>query len=140
MNMASTAKVPKLIPNFESEDEEFEFWETHDPEEYFEETPIEDIVLNIKPPPMKAVTLRMAPSLVAKLKETAAEYGVGYQTLARELLKQALRGLPEREPPVSGRARAVARSLAEGNRSASRASRPTATESAGRRSKAEQTS
>ena len=132
--MAGTKRVPKLIPHFESEDEEMDFWATHDPEEYFEETPIKDIVLAIKPPPKKAVTLRMEPSLVAKLKEVAAEYGVGYQSLARELLRHSLRGLPTREGAASARARGVARRMAEGKTTTAKPASPTAAKPAGRRS------
>ena len=125
MKMANTKQKPKLIPQFASEDEEMDFWATHDPEEYFEETPVEDIVLAIKPPPMKAVTLRMEPSLVAQLKEIAAEYGVGYQSLARELLRHSLRGLPPKDGSAPAKTRSVARRLAEGKATSSASKAPT---------------
>ena len=94
--MARATRVPKTIPDFKSEDEEIEFWDTHNPDDYFEETPIEDIIVAIKPQPKKAVTLRMEPSLIARLKEVAAEYQVGYQTLARELLRRSLGRVPRK--------------------------------------------
>ena len=58
--MAGAKKAVKLIPHFESEDQEMDFWATHDPEEYFEETPIEDIILAIKPPPARPAGQRSA--------------------------------------------------------------------------------
>ena len=56
----------------------------------FEPTPVDDIIVAIKPETKKAVTLRLEPSLIERLKEHAARHNMGYQTLARELLKHAL--------------------------------------------------
>ncbi|HEY3396776.1 MAG TPA: CopG family antitoxin [Armatimonadota bacterium] len=102
--MAKTAKMPKTIPAFQTEDEEIEFWDTHNPDDYFEETPLDDIIVAIKPEPKKAVTLRLDPVLLARLKEVAAQHHMGYQTLARELLRHALS-----VPPVAARAAAQAK-------------------------------
>ncbi len=88
--MTNGSKRPKTIPDFQSEDEEIEFWDTHDPDDYFEAEPLEDLIVAIKPQPKKAVTLRMDPDLLAQLKEVAAQHHIGYQTLARELLRHAL--------------------------------------------------
>jgi predicted DNA binding CopG/RHH family protein len=123
--MAGAKKAVKLIPHFETGDQEMDFRATHDPEEYFEETPIEDIILAIKPPAKQPVTLRLEPSLVARLKEVAAEYGVGYQSLARELLRHSLRGLPPR---------ALAEPTAAPEPAQRRAAGPTLPRPAGRRS------
>ncbi len=55
----------------------------------------------LKPPPMKAVTLRIEPDLIARLKQVVAEHRVGYQTLARELLRYSLHALAPREARIA---------------------------------------
>ena len=40
------SKTPKkVIPRFDTEEEELEFWDTHDPTEYFEDEPDSEIVI-----------------------------------------------------------------------------------------------
>lgn len=90
--MTKQTRAPKTIPAFRTEDEEMEFWSTHDPDDYFEAEPLEDVIVAIRPRPKQAVTLRMDAELLAQLKEVAAQHGIGYQTLARELLRHALSG------------------------------------------------
>ena len=82
-----TAK--KLIPHFESEEEEIEFWDEHNLEE-FDWEPADDIVLAIKPERKQPVTFRLEPSVIAQLKEIAGRAGIGYQTLMRGLVKRGL--------------------------------------------------
>jgi len=77
------------IPAFKSLEEEFEFWETHDPEDYADGI-ADDIVLAIKPRPRVPVTLRLDERLVDDLKRIAEEENVPYQTLARALLIQGV--------------------------------------------------
>lgn len=69
--------------------DELLFWDEHDPEE-FDDGPAEEIILAIKPQRKKAVTLRLEPSLIRTLKEVAGAHGMGYQTLARQLIKLSL--------------------------------------------------
>jgi predicted DNA binding CopG/RHH family protein len=88
--MAKKRHIPKIIPVFHSQAEELEFWDTHDSDEYFESTPVDDIIIAIKPEKKKPVTLRLEPSLIDRLKKQAARHDMGYQTLARELLKHSL--------------------------------------------------
>ena len=87
MPKEKTAK--KLIPHFESEEEEIEFWDKHDLEEFAWE-PADDIVLAIKPERKQPVTFRLEPSVIAQLKEIAGRAGIGYQTLMRGLVKRGL--------------------------------------------------
>jgi predicted DNA binding CopG/RHH family protein len=77
------------IPAFRSPEDEFEFWETHDPEDYADGI-ADDIVLAIKPRPRVPVTLRLDQRLVDDLKRIAEEKDVPYQTLARALLIQGV--------------------------------------------------
>jgi predicted DNA binding CopG/RHH family protein len=103
--MTKATGVPKTIPAFQTEDEEIEFWDTHDPDDYFEAEPLDDLIVAIKPQPKKAVTLRMDADLLARLKEVAAQHHIGYQTLARELLRHALSGGTPRGAGAKGDAK-----------------------------------
>jgi len=80
----------KLIPDFASDEEERAFWDTHDPEEYFEDEPI-DVVWDLRPEKKKRVTIRLEPSMIAQLKEMAEELDMPYQTLTRGLIRRGLR-------------------------------------------------
>jgi predicted DNA binding CopG/RHH family protein len=86
----------KLIPRFKSEAEEIEFWETHDPDDYFSE-PADDIIWDVKPEKKRRITLRIEPSVVAELKALAEKHSMPYQTLARGLIKRGIRELQEAE-------------------------------------------
>ena len=79
----------KSIPEFASEDKELAFWDEHDLEE-FEHESAEDILLSVRPEPMKAVTLRMEPSLILRLKRIADKEDLPYQALIRTLVKRGL--------------------------------------------------
>lgn len=93
----------KFLPDFDSEEEELEFWTTHRIEDY-ETEPVDDIHWNISEETKKRVTLRLQPSLIDELKEFAAEVDLPYQTLTRALirrgLEQARRERDERQAAV----------------------------------------
>ncbi len=74
--------MPK-IPQFTSEQEEAEFWATHDATEFLDETTLVDEVFVDARPPKKQISLRMDPDVIDTLKGIAAQKGVGYQTLIR---------------------------------------------------------
>ncbi|NLO04917.1 MAG: hypothetical protein GX131_03705 [candidate division WS1 bacterium] len=84
----------KRIPKFSSEDEEREFWDTHDPDGY--EWEVADDLRFDLPEKKKRVTIRLEPSLIAQLKELSAEVEIPYQTLTRLLIRRGLRQV-ERE-------------------------------------------
>ncbi len=92
----------KFIPEFASDEEEREFWETHDIRDY--DNGPADITWNISEEKKKRVTIRLQPSLIDELKEFAEEVEVPYQTLTRALirrgLEQARRERAERQAPV----------------------------------------
>ena len=87
-------REPKLIPDFASEAEEIEFWDSHDPDEYFTE-PADDIIWDLKPEKKKRITLRIEPSVIEELKALAEKLDTPYQTLARGLIKRGIRQLQE---------------------------------------------
>lgn len=90
--MAKRQRKRKEIPDFHSEDEELNFWDTHDIEDFIE-GPAEEIALALKPRKKRPVTLRLEEKLIKRLKEIAAKQGVPYQALAREVLWRVVRAL-----------------------------------------------
>ena len=84
----------KEIPAFASDDEEREFWETHDIRDY-DDGPATDVVWDLRPEKKKRVTIRLEPSMIAQLKEMAEELDIPYQTLTRGLIRRGMRQLQE---------------------------------------------
>ncbi len=82
-------KQARALPDFASEEEELEFWETHDPRD-FDGGPADDIVLAIKPPPKKRITLWLDEAVIKKLKAIARRHDMPYQPLTRGLLRRAV--------------------------------------------------
>ena len=79
-------KVFKSIPHFKSEDEEREFWATHDTTDYFDtEKPI-DLDLSQLKPSTESISLRLPQYLLARIKELANSKDVPYQSLIKVFL------------------------------------------------------
>jgi predicted DNA binding CopG/RHH family protein len=89
MSEETESRGKKKLPAFASEQEESNFWDTHDSTEYFEDTTPEDIVFVDARP---RVTIKLEREALVRLKEVAQRKGVDYETLARmwvlERLKQ----------------------------------------------------
>src|SRR5437867_4068187 len=78
------------IPRFQSEQEESEFWDTHDATEFLDETAPADLKF-IGPPPRKVlISIRFDQETIDKLKMIAEHKGIGYQTLIRMWVKEQL--------------------------------------------------
>lgn len=75
------------IPKFNNEDEEREFWATHDATEY---TAAEEQIVDMEfvDRRKRAITLRMDPQLKHDLIIIANRKGIGYQTLMQMWLKE----------------------------------------------------
>lgn len=84
-------KNKKKIPHFKSEQEEREFWETHDTTEYFDmDNPIKMSFPNLKPT-TKSITLRMSVSMYDDLKVLANKQDVPYQSMMKMFLAEKIR-------------------------------------------------
>ncbi len=78
----------KPIPKFKSEDEERNFWATHDTTEYFDTTkPIKLDLSNLKRS-TRSVTIRLPESLIYGLKVLANKKDVPYQSLMKMFLAE----------------------------------------------------
>ena len=100
--MNRTKKIPQVrlrVPKFGSEAEEAAWWDAH-PEvivKAFERAYGKKAVQRVlgeeqkpKRPPTQAVTMRLPVEDVARARRVAARKGLGYQTLVKTLLHEAL--------------------------------------------------
>jgi predicted DNA binding CopG/RHH family protein len=77
------------MPKFHSEQEESDFWDTHDSTDYLDNLPeIDARFVDVRPKTM--VSLRLQPELIEQLKVLAKQKGIGYQTLIRMWLMERL--------------------------------------------------
>ncbi len=79
----------KKLPVFKNEDEEREFWATHDLTEYFDTT---KAIINPQLPKLKpstkTITIRVTDSLLNSLKRLANKKDVPYQSLDKIFLDE----------------------------------------------------
>jgi len=84
-------KKLKPIPRFKNEDQEREFWATHDTTEYLDTSkPIKIVFPNLRPS-TKTITLRIPASLLNTLKNLANKKDVPYQSLMKIFLAEKVR-------------------------------------------------
>lgn len=84
-------KKPKTTPQFRSEDEEREFWATHDLTDYPDQFKPVEIDLSELKPSTKSITIRLPESLLAALKTLANKRDVPYQSLMKILLAERIK-------------------------------------------------
>lgn len=82
--------MPKPIPKFENEDEEREFWATHDSTEYMDWGQAEKVLLPNLKPANKVVSLRMSETMLNELKLLANKMDVPYQSLMKVYLRERI--------------------------------------------------
>ncbi len=71
------------IPEFKSEEEESDFWDSHSATEFFDETkPIEMHFVDARPR-KTLISLRLDTATISQLKQAGHRRGMGYQTLIR---------------------------------------------------------
>lgn len=81
-------KKVNIIPHFKNEDEEREFWATHDVTDYMDSfEPVELDLSNLKPS-TESISLRLPQSLLTRIKEMANKRDVPYQSLMKIFLAE----------------------------------------------------
>lgn len=84
------SKIAKTIPQFKNEDEERDFWTTHDTTEYFDmDSPVE-LDLSALKPSTTPITIRLPMSLLHSLKTLANKKDVPYQSLMKIYLSERI--------------------------------------------------
>lgn len=90
-------KKLKQIPIFKNEDEERDFWDTHDLTDYFDMSKAEEVIFPNLKPSKETISLRLPQFLLARIKELANAKDVPYQSLMKiflaEKVKEELRSL-----------------------------------------------
>lgn len=79
----------KKLPKFKNEDEEREFFASHDLTDYFDmsQAIINPVLQNLKPS-TRTVSIRLPESLIAALKTLANKRDVPYQSLVKIILSE----------------------------------------------------
>ena len=80
----------KNIPEFKSEEEEFDFWSKHDSTEFVDWSEAKPVkMVNLKPS-LRTISLRLPVSMVEDLKMLANQRDVPYQSLLKVFLAERL--------------------------------------------------
>lgn len=79
------------IPKFKNEDEEREFWSKVSLADFFEIKDFEKVSFPNLKPTSESISIRIPKMMLARLKETANEMNVPYQSLIKNYIKQGLR-------------------------------------------------
>lgn len=79
-------KKLKQIPNFKTQDEEREFWNTHDSTDYIDWSKAERVVFPNLKPSTESISLRLPQALLARLKSLANAKDIPYQSLMKTIL------------------------------------------------------
>ena len=84
------SKSLKPVPQFQSEAEEREFWESHDTMEYVDWSKAKPVVLPNLKPSSTSISLRLPISLLDQIKVAANKRDVPYQSLIKTWLAEKL--------------------------------------------------
>lgn len=88
-------KEIKKIPEFASEEQEHEFWATHDSSEYVDWDQAETVTLPRLKPSLKTISIRLPKIMIDDLRLLANKKDVPYQSLMKmfiaERIEQELR-------------------------------------------------
>ena len=78
----------KKIPKFKNEDEELEFWSTHDSTEYVDFSKAKKALFPNLKPSTKTISVRLPESLIERLKQLANKRDIPYQSLLKMFLAE----------------------------------------------------
>jgi len=82
--------MKKKIPKFKNEDEEREFWATHDSTDFIYWKKAKRTLLPNLKPPVKTISLRLPESMLEELKLLANKRDVPYQSLVKIFLAERI--------------------------------------------------
>lgn len=82
--------MQKKIPEFQNEDEEREFWATHDSTDYLDWEKAQQVILPKLKPSTKKISLRMSESMLNELRQLANKRDVPYQSLIKVFLRERI--------------------------------------------------
>jgi len=79
------------IPKFSNEQEEAEFWSTHDATQFLDQSEPVDVKFVDARPPRTRIALQLDPTTIDELKNVARNKGVDYHTLVRSWVIERLK-------------------------------------------------
>ena len=82
--------MKKEIPSFKTEEEERQFWQTHDSADYLDWQSAERVILSKLKPSTKTISLRLPESMIEELKLLANKKDIPYQSLLKVYLAERL--------------------------------------------------
>lgn len=82
--------MAKQIPEFENEDEEREFWASHDSAEYLDWEKAEQVVFPKLKPSTKTISLRIPESMLDEIRLLANKRDIPYQSLIKVFLRERI--------------------------------------------------
>ena len=82
--------MSKQIPKFKNEDEEREFWATHDSTDYINWEKAKKITFSNLKPSVKKISLRLPETMIEELKLLANKRDVPYQSLLKIFLAERI--------------------------------------------------
>lgn len=85
------AREQKKIPRFRAEEEERDFWASHDSAEYLDWRMARPAIFSNLRPSTRSISIRLSESLLAELKTLANKRDVPYQSLIKMLLAQKVK-------------------------------------------------
>jgi len=89
----------KRIPKFRNEDEEREFWASHDSTDYIDWSEAKEVIMPNLKPTLKTISIRLPEIMLEELKLIANKRDVPYQSLMKiflaERVKQELHSIPK---------------------------------------------
>lgn len=91
MKKAKRQKKLKTLPVFKTEDEEREFWTTHDSMDYLDWSRAERASLPELKPSSRTISLRLPVAMITNLKVLANKRDVPYQSLLKSFLADRLK-------------------------------------------------
>jgi len=83
-------KKLKQIPKFKNEDQERDFWDSHDFTDYFDMSKAREVIFPNLKPSTKSISLRLPQSLLAQIKQLANKRDVPYQSLMKLFLAEKI--------------------------------------------------
>lgn len=84
--------TPKKVPEFKTEAEEREFWETHDSSDYLDWSQAKPVSLPKLKPSTKTISLRLPEALLERIKIEANKRDMPYQSLIKVWLADDVNG------------------------------------------------
>lgn len=83
-------KKLKQIPEFKNEDQERDFWATHDSTDYIDWSKAKHVIFPNLKLTKQPISLRVTTSLLAKVKSVANKKDMPYQTLMKQYISQGV--------------------------------------------------